>query len=81
MSNLSLPLEKRDQFAVGDKINDHYRVDAILGKGGSSIVYRISDLVGALPARAQALKMILHERNKADFLEFFKVEFKTMREL
>lgn len=64
--------QSRDTFHVGDLLNNTYRIDAVLGRGGTSEVYRaISEISG----RFVALKVLRSELSaNVDYLRLMTRE-------
>lgn len=64
--------QSRDTFRVGDLLNNTYRIDAVLGRGGTSEVYRaISEISG----RFVALKVLKSELSaNVDYLRLMTRE-------
>ncbi|MDH3253842.1 MAG: protein kinase [Acidobacteriota bacterium] len=71
--------ETTPDFAPGTIINQRYRVEECLGKGGMGVVYRVHDPMN--PDRQVALKSILRQATQPARLDRFEAEFRTLTEL
>jgi serine/threonine-protein kinase len=66
------PPQSRDTFRVGDLLNNTYRIEAVLGRGGTSEVYRARSEISG---RAVALKVLKSELSvNADYLRLMTRE-------
>lgn len=64
--------QSRDTFHVGDLLNNTYRIDAVLGRGGTSEVYRA---VSEISGRFVALKVLKSELSaNVDYLRLMTRE-------
>ncbi|MCB0170597.1 MAG: serine/threonine protein kinase, partial [Anaerolineae bacterium] len=65
---------------IGQTINNRYRIEASLGRGGMGTVYRASDLVESRAVALKVLHLFLDQEGEATLTRFHR-EFRVLARL